>query len=248
MTDTTEAKKFVLPLKPVKALRKSPKRLIIFSPPKAGKTSIVAQLENNLIIDLENGSDFVDGIKIKANNLTELREITNAIKEAGKPYKYITLDTATKLEEMVLPLALKLYKAVPQGKNFEGDNVLTLTNGGGYLYLRQAYQMVIESVSSLAARFILLGHVKDKYVEIKGKEIEAKALDLSGKLSSIVCADADAIGFLYRKDNQTIINFVTSNSVICGARPNHLKGQEIVIAESDEKGNLKTFWDKVFVD
>lgn len=43
--------KVELPLKPVKAATQSPKELIIFSKPKVGKTTLLAQLENCLILD-----------------------------------------------------------------------------------------------------------------------------------------------------------------------------------------------------
>jgi len=48
---------FVLPTKKVKAEIKSPKNMVIFSKPKVGKTTLLAQLDNCLIIDLEEGSD-----------------------------------------------------------------------------------------------------------------------------------------------------------------------------------------------
>jgi hypothetical protein len=122
----------VLPTKKVKAERINPKRLIIYSKPKAGKTTAFAGLEDNLIIDLENGADYVDALKIKVNSLQELLEAGKAIKEAGKPYKYVTIDTVTALEDMVGPLAIKLYKQTSMGKNYDGDNILSLPNGAGY--------------------------------------------------------------------------------------------------------------------
>ena len=58
----------VLPTKKVKVERNNPKRLIIYSKPKTGKTTAFAGLENNLLIDLENGSNYVDALKIKVNS------------------------------------------------------------------------------------------------------------------------------------------------------------------------------------
>ena len=72
---------------------KNPRNLIIFSKPKIGKTSALAQLPDSLIIDLENGSDYVDGRILKANSIEDIRAIGKAIEEAGKPYKYIIIDT-----------------------------------------------------------------------------------------------------------------------------------------------------------
>ena len=55
----------VLPTKKVGPQRVNPKRLIIYSKPKTGKTSAFAGLEDNLIIDLENGADYVEALKIQ---------------------------------------------------------------------------------------------------------------------------------------------------------------------------------------
>ena len=101
MASTTEVKEgLVLPTATVKAVIKSPKNLIIFSKPKTGKTTLLSQLPNCLLIDLEGGSDYVDAMKIKANNIKELMDIEAAIIKAGKPYKYIALDTITALEDI----------------------------------------------------------------------------------------------------------------------------------------------------
>jgi len=103
----------ILPKEKVKATQVNPRRLVLYAPPKMGKTTLVSMLDNCLVLDLENGSDFVDAIKLKANNVDEIRQIMDKIDEAGKPYDYIAIDTVTKLEEMVLPLALKLYMNTP---------------------------------------------------------------------------------------------------------------------------------------
>ena len=72
-------------------------------------------------------------------------------------------------------------------------------------------------------------------------------LDLAGKLSDIVCGEADAIGYVYRKKNQTIISFKGGDNTISEARATHLKGKNIVIAESDEENNISIYWDKIYL-
>ena len=82
-----------LPKVKVKASRKSPKNMIIYGAPKIGKTTVLSKLDNCLIIDLEDGSDMVDALKVKANNLKELQAVGSAIIKEGRPYKYIAIDT-----------------------------------------------------------------------------------------------------------------------------------------------------------
>ena len=237
----------VLPTKKVKAERVNPKRIVIYSKPKTGKTTAYAGLENNLILDLENGSDYIDALKININNLQELLDAGKAIKEAGKPYKFITVDTVTALEDMIMPLAIKLYKQTPMGKNFDGDTVTTLPNGAGYLYIRQAFFQVLDFIDTLAPHIILSGHIKDKVVDDKGEMVMSANIDLTGKIKSLICANADAIGYMYRKGNKVVLSFKTNDEVTCGARPEHLRNAEIVVSEITEKGELEFHWDKIYV-
>jgi hypothetical protein len=219
---------------------------VIYSKPKTGKTTAYAGLEENLIIDLENGSDYVDALKVKATSLKELLEIGKAIEAAGKPYKFVTIDTVTALEDMIMPLAIKLYRQTAMGKNFDGDTVVTLPNGAGYLYIRQAFFQVLDFIDTLAPTIILSGHIKDKVVDDKGEMVMSANIDLTGKIKSLICANADAIGYMYRKGTKTILSFKTNEEVTCGARPEHLRNEEIVITELID-GELKTSWEKVFI-
>ena len=236
----------VLPTAKVKGERVNPKRIVIYSKPKTGKTTAYAGLENNLILDLENGTDYVEAMKVKISNLQELLDAGKAIKEAGRPYDYVTIDTVTALEEMIMPLAIKLYKQTPMGKNFDGDTVINLPNGAGYLYVRQAFFQVLEFIDGLAPTIILSGHIKDKQVDDKGELVMSANIDLTGKIKSLICAQADAIGYMYRKGNKTILSFKTNDEVTCGARPEHLRNEEIVITEMIDNV-LHTTWDKVFL-
>ncbi len=237
----------ILPTKKVKVERNNPKRLIIYSKPKTGKTTAFAGLENNLILDLENGSEYVEALKIKINSLQDLLDAGKAIKEAGCPYTYVTVDTVTALEDMIGPLAIKLYKQTSMGSKYDGTNVLTLPNGAGYLYLRQAFFQVLDFIDTLAPHIILSGHIKDKQVDDKGEMVMASNIDLTGKIKSLICANADAIGYMFRKGNKTILSFKTSEEVTCGARPEHLRNEEIVVSEMNDKGEIIFHWDKIYV-
>jgi hypothetical protein len=237
-----------LPTQRVAATRANPKRMVIYSKPKAGKTSALALLDDCLILDFENGSDYVEALKLKVDSLSTLKAIGQEIVKANKPYKYIAVDTVTALEEMCLSYAKTLYMETAMGKNFAGDSVLKLPNGAGYLYLREAFFKILDYIETLVPEdgsLILLGHLKDKMLETNGKEVSAVDLDLSGKIKSIVCAKADAIGLLSRKADKVTLNFKTSEEVTCGARPDHLKNQEITLTEMVDN-QLVGHWDKVY--
>ena len=230
-----------LPTTKVKASRKSPKNMIIYGAPKIGKTTVLSELDNCLIIDLEDGSDMIDALKIKVKNLKELEEVGRMIIKKGKPYKYIAIDTISKLEEWCEGLGKEIYMKTPMGKNFDtknpGMSILALPNGAGYLYLRMAYKKWIDRLNLLADHVILVAHLKDKMLEKKGKEVAVKDLDLTGKIKQITCANADAVGYIYREGEETMISFDSLGDVTAGSRCAHLKGTAMPLD-----------WSKIFID
>lgn len=226
--------------------------LIIFGKPKAGKTTLASKLDNNLLVDLEGGSEFLEALAVQARSVKDLGDIANAIREeikstGKKPYKYITLDNASRLEEICLSYAATLYRQTPMGKNYSGNDVRTLPNGSGYMYLQQAVRKVIDMFRDLCDNFILIGHLKDKMINKEGEELSEMSLDLVGKLANIICGEADAVGYVYRKKNETHISFEGGDNSVREARAPHLRGKNIVIAESDENNNIKVYWDKIYL-
>ena len=243
----------VLPKEKNKPKINNPRFLILYGKPKSGKTTLASQLENNLIIDLEGGSEFLEALSIQARTINDLGEISRAIQEqitatGKKPYKYITIDNATRLEELCLGYAKTLYQLTPIGKSYNGDDVRTLPNGGGYMYLRQAVRKVLDMFRNLTDNFILIGHVKEKMINKEGEELSEMALDLVGKLGDITCGEADAVGYIYRKKNETIISFEGGDgNTIREARAPHLRGKKIVIADSDAENNVTVHWDRIYL-
>ena len=91
----------------------NPKLLIIMGRPKQGKSSFIAAIDDNLIIDLEDGYRALSVMKVQARSMKDLQEIKSAIIAKGKelnkaPYRFITIDNATRLEEMSIPYAAEL--------------------------------------------------------------------------------------------------------------------------------------------
>lgn len=240
----------VLPTKPIPSTTQDPKNLIIYGVPKVGKTSLLATLPDCLLVDLESGSDYCEALKVKINSFAELKELCVAIKEANYPYRFIALDTVTALEDMVRPLALALYRKSPMGQNDTSvTDVTTLPHGSGYAFLRNAMEIAVDMVSKVTPNVIIVGHVKDKLL---GSADSADAgsvrdLDLTGKISRILSAKSDAIGFVHRDENNNLcINFMNGNEVTAGARPEHLANQDIIVAERKNDGTFVSHWERIY--
>lgn len=240
-----------LPTTKLPKVTNDPKNLIIYGLPKVGKTTLLSNLDNCLILDLEEGSDYVEALKIKVHNVKELTDVIKAIKEAGNPYKFIAVDTITALEDLAKPLALNLYKQTPAGQqDNQTRDVTTIAHGAGYGFLRDAIELLINKISEVTQNVIIVGHVKDKaIVTASGVETgNIKDFDLTGKAGRIMAAKSDAIGFIYRdKESNLCINFENGGEATAGARPEHLAGKKIIVAEyNKETGGFTPHWERIY--
>lgn len=264
-----------LPTKRREIQQYNPKLLVLFGKPKAGKSTLMASIDDNLIIDLDDGYQALSVMSILAKSAEQLFEIKRALQEKAKadgkkPYKYITIDNATRLEEIALPYAAALYRNTPMGagwgvlkdpknpminaKDANGKpipdpkaDVRVLPQGSGYLYLRKAVRELVDMFKPFCETLILVAHVKDKQIRVNGEEMSEMAVDLAGKLGDIICGEADAIGYIYRQGNKTYVSFEGGDNTIREARPLHLRGKKFVVAESDENNNVKVDLSQVLI-
>ena len=259
---------FTLPTKVEKATTQNARRMLVYAHTKVGKTEAISKLPNALLIDLEEGSEYVDAMKIdfrkilRDNDTNPLEVLTNIgnqlfeyYKANGKwQYDYVVLDTTSALEVYARQYATILYKSTPLGKSFGGTDVVAdLPNGGGYDWLRKAFEALLKPIENKCnICFILVSHVKDSSINKQGKDLQAKDVALTGKLKMIVCAQADAIGYMFRNPqnlNQTILSFKThEQDLATGARPPHLSNQEFTILELTNPDYATTKSPKIFKD
>ena len=250
-----------LPKKPNVDVKQNPGKILIFSAPKAGKTTIASHLPNHLIVATEDGTGFSptavvqDVRKTALDNKCSLsaamKLIIEALKteyEAGFQYDYIVLDTATAMEDIANEIACGMYRKTDMGKNWDGNDITSLPRGAGYGYLREAYMLLYNRISPFAKKcLVLLAHIKRSSISKSGQELSAVDVELVGKLKTLVCADMDAIGYLYVKDGNRVLSFKTDEADLAtGSRLDRLSGQEFVISEKVD-GKIITHWDKIFI-
>lgn len=237
-----------LPVSKVSGTKKDPGFLVIAGFQKSGKTISLASLEDNLIIDLEGGTDYMDAMKVRVTGLRDFSEVIRALSTSEKKYRFITVDTGTKMEDLALELGVINYRKMPIGKRWEGQpkDLVNLANGLGYSLGRNAYLELLSWLRPYCQTLILVCHIKNSSFQKDGEEISMVDISLTGQLKTIVAAEADALGMFYRKKTQSILSFRGGESFLVGARPDHLKNKDFVIINSDENDNLTINWSEVF--
>lgn len=250
-----------LPKEIVKAEAIVPSSLIIFGLPKCGKTTILSELNNNLIIDVEKGAKFVDSFKIAppadsgpVAKFNWLKEAAQSIRDAGRPYDFVSIDTLSYLDEQSEWVGTYNYMNNAMGKKFnrkedgskmkptdkEYTSVHNLAEGYGYRWSRDAMTDIFDTLKDLGKICtIFVCHVADKYVISKQSDKEVRVMDLSltGKLKNIIVRDVDAVGYVWNKNGEMQIAFNGNEEKVGGMRGSkHIQGYE---------GKLD--WNKIFL-
>lgn len=233
-----------LPDSPLPPTRVNPKFMLIYGPRKVGKTTTLAKLPGNLIIDTdyETGTDYVTALKVKARTYEEYKSLCSEIcKHVPRKYPFVTIDIVDTFEEWARVEARRMYKESPIGKSWTGDDITELPNKGGWPWLWKAFLEVLQYSMPLADTVIYVGHVRDKFAEGVGITSDSKELDLTGKLKTILVSRCDTVGHMYRTSQGELgINFQSHQHVLCSSRVSHITGKDIKFTK--DKG-----WEQIFI-
>lgn len=249
----------LIPSKVVAAATADPRKLLIISHPKTGKTTVCSQLPNSVLIDFESGSKFVDARKVDVIELAQMNKVSpydiliqgvlQELKGMEERPDYLILDPAQAIEEIAKDEALKRFKQSPLGKGFKGTDIYNLANGAGYGRVREVFTEIINSfIGCYNKCLIILGHIKYSSLKKEGEDVQIKDVNLTGQLKTIVTSMMDANGFLHRTEDgsKNILSFKKDiNNIIDGSRSPHLRDAEFILSE-EKDGKIVTNWDKVF--
>ena len=194
----------------------NPGILLLYGAPKVGKTTMLSSLKDCLVIDTEKGSNMLEGYFHSVNSKQDLLDFYKEAAE-GHDYKYFALDTVDKLVEWTEREVCQEYQI---------ESINDLPYGKGYGLVRQRTINNIKKLQTLCPNVIVIGHRKTAASVENSTAIEPESLDLSGKLKNLIMAQCDAIGYMYRdEEDELMVSFKAKQAVEAGSRCNHLKGE-----------------------
>ena len=204
-----------------KAVSINPSSLLLYGAPKIGKTTMLSQLDDCLIIDTEKGARMIEGYIQEVNSRDELINTLIDIKDSKDvSYKYIAIDTIDKVAEWA-------ERRVCEEESVK--SIADLAFGKGYGLVREKVIKTVSAFKEVAEHLIIIGHRKVAYAVTEGNPIVVpESLDLTGKLKNVIMSSCDAIGYVYRNDKEDLmVSFKANEAIEAGSRCAHLKGKEV---------------------
>ena len=203
-----------------KVVSTNPSVLLLYGAPKVGKTTMLSKLDDCLIIDTEKGSRMIEGYISEVSNRDQLIDTLIELKESKDvKYKYVALDTIDKIAEWA-------ERRVCEEEGVRA--IADLAFGKGYGMVREKVTQTIEAFKEVTDHLIIIGHRKVAYAVTDGSTIVIpESIDLTGKLKNVIMSGADAIGYVYRDEDELMVSFKANDAIEAGSRCPHLKGQEV---------------------
>ena len=198
-----------------KAVSVNPGILLLYGAPKVGKTTMLSKLDDCLVIDTEQGGNMLDGYFETVDSKDELLQFYASAAE-GHEYKYFALDTIDKLVNWIERDVCR---------EFDIESINDLPFGKGFGLVRERVMNNIKKLRSLCDHLIIIGHRKTASPIDNSTAIEPESLDLSGKLKNMVMAHADAIGYMFREEDNLMVSFQAGKALEAGSRCDHLRGK-----------------------
>lgn len=256
---------FTIPEPRTVAPRKNPQSMLVYGNWKVGKTTACAAIPESVLIELQpGGADFVPhGRIMPVNSCQEFLDVLGWLTEqrkAGKPAaKRLVVDHVGVVDDWCFDLALAAFKRSPMGggKNADLRRITDLPSGGGtggspgWNWYWEELGMMHYRMVAAAEDVIFISHLRDKAIKKDAGEVVVEDVDITGsKGRRLFCGQSSAIGFMFRRlngaEDQLVLSFKTSDSVIAGCSCQHLTGREFVVGKSTNKGPVTFDWSPIF--
>lgn len=178
-----------------------PPRIVLYSTPKWGKTTLAASIPDNLLLDVEQGSGAVSVARIEKSELDTYQKFMTALKgvyEQKHKFKVCTIDTIDWLEDLVFQQA-----AAEHGKTSIAD----VGYGAGYVTAQNLWRQVLQGLDMLREErnmmILLLAHEKVvRYDNPLTESYDRYTLKMHDKTVGLIKEWSDAVLFA---NNETFV-------------------------------------------
>lgn len=180
-----------------------PPRIIIYGPPKIGKTSFAASIPDLLLLDVEGGSGAVSVARIEKDKLTTFNDLMNVLSQIyteKHPYTTLCLDSMDWIETLIFQQAAKEH-----GKNEIGE----VGYGAGYVTAQNLWRQLLEGLDALrkdkGIMILMIAHEQIKTYNNPMTEnydrygLKLRSNDKGSSSESIVKEWTDILAFVNRE-------------------------------------------------
>jgi len=246
--------------------------LLVFAESGLGKSTVCAQLPRALHLNTDkNGLKWIAARKLDVTHFSDLNAILEKVREhrkaekvkmdatqgyVGKDYAdFVVLDTLTYFIPMIVEEAENMFASTTMGKHWfvgapgknslkqEYGTILGLPDGAGYPWCWRALDAALDILEKIAKNVVIVCHTRTNRDD---EAVDAKNIDLPGKMVDIVCRRMEAVAHLSRtKDDKVAATFSVGQRISAKSKAPGLDGTVVMLSEKVD-GAVVTHWENIF--
>lgn len=162
----------------------SQQTVLVYGPPKIGKSSLAARFPDALFLECEPGLNQLDVFKVTTYAWEDFLAACKLVAAGGHHFKTIVVDT--------IDNAFKYCTDHVCGKHsidYEGD----LPHGKGWALVKNEWHRVLTRLASLPYGLVLISHAQDKTIETRTGEYTKTQPSLPDRARNVVLGLVDMI-------------------------------------------------------
>jgi len=203
-------------VKPSQIAPKSGMNVLIYGQTGIGKSTLALGAAAPLMIDFENGVTRVhEALRtdtVQANNWCDVTGLTETV--AGSGYKSVVIDTYSRFIESIESYVVQQPKMavvtiIPQkdeAGNVVGQTKVVKPSINGYGSIKALRQGFIKALTQTGKNIICVAQETETTDEKTGEKTKRPALG-SGKVTTELLQDLDAVGYMYMSQQGVVIDF-----------------------------------------
>ncbi len=162
----------------------SSKTILVYGPPKIGKSTFASRFPGALFIECEPGLNELEVFKVPAYSWADFLAACKLVAEGKHSFKTIVVDT--------IDNAFKLCSEHICAKHeieYEGD----LEHGKGWAFVKNEWHRVLTRLASLPYGLVLISHAVDKQIKTRTEEYSKTQPSLPDRARNVVLGLVDII-------------------------------------------------------
>lgn len=161
-------------------------KVVLYGPPKIGKTTTVAAIDpdHTLILATEDGYGALEAFVHRVTSWAEFRQVGPELVKGGHPFKTIAIDTVDELFKFCTDQVMK-----DLGIKHPSD----LEYGKGWSAVTDEFRLRVGAICSLGLGVWFVSHAQDKNVKTRTGEISVTTPSISGRAKDWLLGFVDYI-------------------------------------------------------
>jgi hypothetical protein len=193
--------------KPVDSLEKI--RILIYSPPKCGKTTLASNFPDGLFLATEKGYDM---LSVYAVDILSWKDAEDALRALEKPNKF---------KNIIIDIVDRLYGYCEDDvcKEYGVKAISEIPYGGGYALVRKKIGNFINRINQLGYGLVMISHSQTETKESKVRKFTRVRTSMGEKPENIISGFCDFILYGYINENgERKLRTKPSENVLAGDR------------------------------